>query len=97
MGNIIQNIAGMSNMTEQVIASDFLAATKAGIKMYATALTETTNSDIRETLRKHLMVAIDNQERITNFMIKKRYYNPFDMKQQITMDIEAADNILTME
>lgn len=97
MGNIIQNIAGMADLTEQIVAADFLVASKGGIKMYAAALAETTNPAVREVLRKHLMVAIDNHERITNYMISKNYYHPFDIKKQIDMDIEAVNKVLNLQ
>jgi similar to spore coat protein len=74
-----------------------MLAAKMGVKMYAAAIAESTNNEVREVLRKHLMVAIDMQEKITNYSISKRYYEPFNIKKQLTMDMEAVDKVLEME
>jgi similar to spore coat protein len=97
MSNIIQNIAGMADMTEQIIVSDALVGIKAGIKMYAGAIAESTNTNVRETLRKQLMVAIDAHEKVTKYAIDKGYYKPYDLKEQIQMDTNAVNNVLNLE
>lgn len=97
MANIIQNMAGMGNLTEQIIASDFLTASKAGIKMYAYALTEAATPNVRDILHKHLDVAIQTHEKITNYMISKRYYHPYDPQKQINADLQAIDNVMNID
>lgn len=84
----------MININEQDIASDFLSGVKSAIKVYASSLTEVTNKDVRETLRNHLMSAIDTHEKITNYMINKNYYYPFDIPKQIDMDLQAIDKLI---
>ena len=97
MGNILQNIAGMTDMTEQIIASDFLIAAKAGVRNYAVALSETTTPEVREVLRRHLDIAISMHEKITMFMIKKGYYHVEDPQEQLRIDIKNADTVLNLE
>jgi similar to spore coat protein len=96
MANIIQNIAGMGNMTEQVIASDFMMASKSAIKNYAAALAEATTPEVTNTLRCQLDDAINAHEKISTYMINKGYYNAYDPKQQFNMDMKASDTVLKM-
>jgi similar to spore coat protein len=94
MGNIIQNIAGMGNITEQIIASDMLMASKAGIKMYALAITEASTPSVRATLKKHLEIIIQGHEKITDYMIDQGFYYPEDPETQIEMDLEAINTLM---
>lgn len=97
MANMIQNMAGMGDMTEQVIATDFLLATKSAIKGYAAALAETATPEVRDTLRRQMDVAIGTHERITNYMMSKGYYHAYNPNEQIKVDIKAADTVLNMQ
>ncbi|HEX9062004.1 MAG TPA: spore coat protein [Clostridia bacterium] len=97
MANAIQNMAGMGNMTEQVIATDFLLAAKSGIKGYAAALAETASPEVRDVLRRQLDVAIGTHERITNYMLSKGYYQAYNPQEQIKIDLKAADTALNLQ
>ncbi|KNY29353.1 spore coat protein [Pseudobacteroides cellulosolvens] len=97
MANMIQNLAGMGDMTEQVIATDFLLATKSAIKGYAAALAETATPEVRDTLRRQMDVAIGTHERITNYMMNKGYYHAYNPNEQIKVDMKAADTVLNMQ
>jgi similar to spore coat protein len=96
MASIIQNMAGMSEMTEQVIAADFLEASKSAIKNYALALTEATTPEVTNTLKRQLDDAINSHERITTYMMNKGYYNAYDPKAQMDMDRKASETVLNM-
>jgi similar to spore coat protein len=87
-------MAGMADMTEQVIASDFLMASKSAIKNYAAALTETTTIEVKNALHKQLEDAINSHERISTFMMNKGYYNAYDPQAQMSMDREASDTVM---
>ncbi|MED4336211.1 spore coat protein [Bacillus licheniformis] len=76
MNEFIQNMTGMGAMTEQVIA---------------TAITETSSPEVRETLKQYLNDAIDTHEQITNYMISKGYYHPANLSEQIQIDTKAAE------
>jgi similar to spore coat protein len=97
MTNIIQNMAGMGNMTEQVIATDFLLGSKAAILSYAAALAETATPEVRDTLRRHFDVAVGTHERITNYMMNKGYYHAYNPQEQIRVDMKAADTVLGLQ
>ncbi|MDF2539735.1 MAG: spore coat protein [Herbinix sp.] len=96
MANIIQNIAGMGNMTEQVIASDFLIASKSAIKSYAAALAEATTPEVTNTLRGQLDDAINTHGQITTYMMNKGYYNAYDPAKQFAMDRQASDTVMKL-
>ncbi len=91
MANVLQNIAGMGNMTEQVIATDFLLATKTAIKNYASALSETASPQVRDVLRRHFDAAVASHEKITSYMMDKGYYHAYNPQEQIRVDMKAAD------
>lgn len=97
MANMIQNMAGMGNMTEQVIATDFLLASKQAIKNYALALSETASPEVREVLRRHFDVAVGTHERITNYMMDKGYYHAYNPQEQIRVDMKAAETVMGLQ
>lgn len=82
MTNIIQKIAGLSGMTDQVIAIDFLISTKSAIRNYTFAITESVTPEVRDILKKQLTYAIDAHEKISQYMMEKGYYHPSDLKAQ---------------
>lgn len=97
MANVLQNMAGMGDMTEQVIATDFLLAAKAGVRNYAAAVSEAITPEVREVLRRQLNVAIGTHERIANYMVKRGYYHPNDPQEQVRVDMRAADTVINMQ
>ena len=97
MANLIQNIAGMADMTEQVIATDLLIASKSAIKNYSAAIAETTTPEVTNTLRRQLDDAINAHGRISTYMMNKGYYNAFDPQAQMGMDRMASDKIINMK
>ncbi|MFB6802571.1 spore coat protein [Peribacillus butanolivorans] len=96
MTNFLQNMAGMSGMTDQVIATDFLISAKSGIRNTAFALTETATPELRATLREQLRVAVETHEGISNYMVSKGYYHPEDLSEQLQVDIRTANTALNL-
>lgn len=97
MNQSMQNMNGMSGMTEQVIATDFLMTAKSGIKNLALAITETSTKEVRDTLTQYLNDAIKTHEQISNYMISKGYYNPDDISKQLEMDIQATQTAVNLQ
>lgn len=95
--NILQNLAGMADMTEQVIATDFLLASKAAVKNYAVAISEVTTPEVRAVLRRQLSVAIDTHENITRYMMNNGYYHVYNPQEQLRLDIKTADTALKLK
>lgn len=97
MANILQSLMGMGDMTEQVIATDFLISAKAGVQNYAVAISESVTPAVRETLQRQLNAAIETHERITGYMRSRGYYHVDDPQEQIRVDMKAADTVLNMQ
>lgn len=97
MAGIIQNIAGMADMTEQVIATDLLIASKSAIKNYAAAISEATTPEVTNTLRRQMDDAINAHGRISTYMMNKGYYNAFEPEVQMSMDRQTAEKVIQMK
>ncbi|WP_026477780.1 spore coat protein [Alkaliphilus transvaalensis] len=95
--NILQSLAEMGDMTEQVIATDFLLASKSAVRNYAITLSETTTPEVRDVLRRHLDTSIDTHEEILRFMMKKGYYHVNDPQEQMKVDMKTADTAPTLQ
>ncbi|WP_428909578.1 spore coat protein [Niallia sp. Krafla_26] len=96
MNDLIQKLVGMGGMTDQVIATDFLISTKAAIKDYSVAISETTSPSVRAVLREQLRDAVETHAKLTDFMIGKGYYEPNDIRQQLSVDFQAADTAVNL-
>ena len=96
MTNLLQKIAGLSGMTDQVIASDFLISSKAAVKDLSFAVTETATPELRSVLRTQLKDAIATHEQISNYMIAKEYYHPHDLQGQLKVDGKMSKTALKL-
>ncbi|UFJ42021.1 spore coat protein [Brevibacillus humidisoli] len=94
MNTVVENLTGMNVMTDQVIATDLLFAAKSGIRNYAVAITETASPEVRATLRKHLEDGIAYHEKVTNYMVEKGWYHPYNPQQQLDLVLKSADTAL---
>jgi len=90
MNAIVENLTGMTAMTDQVIAYDFLIAAKTGIRNYAVAITETATPEVRQILRGQLDQLITTHESISNYAMSKGWYFPYNVKDQINLDMQNA-------
>ena len=97
MNEMVQNMSGMGAMTEQVVATDFLLASKTGVKNIAMAITETSTPEVRDTLKQYLIEAIDTHEQIFRYMENKGYYHPNNLSEQLNVDLTAAQTALNLK
>lgn len=96
MNSIIETLTGLNTLTDQVIAMDLLMASKTGIKMYALAATESATPEVKAIFVKHLHEAIDTHAKVTEYMLQKGFYHPYDVKEQLQLDrsnVRTALNI----
>lgn len=93
---MLQTMMGMGGMTEQIIATDFLLAAKAGVRNYAVAVSEAATPLVRDILRRHLYAALENHEKITAYMMNNGYYHVHDPKEQLALDLESARTVLQL-
>jgi similar to spore coat protein len=96
MTNFLQNMAGMSGMTDQVIATDFLISAKSGVRNIAFAITETATPELRAALKEQLRVAVETHEAISSYMISKGYYHPSDISEQIQVELNTAKTAIDL-
>lgn len=64
----IQNLAGMSDLTEQVVAMDLLMEAKTTVKTYGIALADAETPEVRKLLRRQLDAAIQTHELILTYV-----------------------------
>lgn len=95
MNIILEHITGMHTLTDQVIAMDFLIAAKSGVRNYAMAVTEAVTPEIKATLMKQLEEAVDMHERISAYMLERGLYHPWNVNEQIRLDLQNIDTALT--
>lgn len=96
MTNMIQKIAGLSGMTDQVIATDFFITAKSGVRNLTFALTECVTPEVREALRKQLNDAIEIHEKISQYMQEKGYDHPSNLEDQLKVDVKASKAALKL-
>lgn len=96
MTNMIQKIAGLSGMTDQVIATDFLISIKSAVRNLSFALTESVTPEAREALREQLNYSIEAHEKISHYMMEKGYYHPSNLKEQLEVDMKASKAALKL-
>lgn len=96
MNQIVKSLTGMGTMTDQVIAMDLLMAAKSGIKLYAVAATESGTPEVKATFERHLFEAIDSHEKITQYMMRRGFYHPYDVTEQFQLDQTTAQTALTI-
>lgn len=96
MNPIIENLTGMNTLTDQVIASDLLISAKSGVRNYAIALTEAATPEVRALLHAQLRDAIDFHEEISNFMMSKGWYHPYNPGEQIQLDLKKGQTALNV-
>lgn len=97
MNPILERFTGTAGLTDQVIASDLLIASKSRVWNYASALTETTSPQVRAVLRKHLEDAIEIHEQVFAYMMEKGWYNAYNPQQQIQLDLTNAEHALKIQ
>ncbi|RHW42116.1 spore coat protein [Neobacillus notoginsengisoli] len=96
MNQFIQKMVGMSGMTDQVIASDFLISTKSGVRNLAAIIAETATPELRAALKEQLKDAIRTHTAISDYMIAKGYYLPNDLNGQFSVDLNAAETAIQL-
>jgi len=93
----IQNLAGMGELTEQVIAWDFLTDAKTAIRSYAIAITEATTPEVRKVLRRQLDSALYTHEKILKYMIANGWYDVYNPQEQVTPEKMTADTLMNLQ
>ncbi|MCX7709302.1 MAG: spore coat protein [Clostridia bacterium] len=88
---------GKAGLDDQAIAAELLINAKAGIVNSAGVLVDSASADVLGEMKDQLKDAINIHADISNYMVDMGYYRAYDPGDQISMDIEAAQNIMNMK
>ena len=85
----------MSNqLSDKEIALDMLTSSKATVTTLAKTLTETTNPQIRETLRNQLTACLNSHYRLSDISIAKGWYNAYaEPQQQLKQNLSEVTQV----
>lgn len=86
------NSLNVPELADTTFAMDFLIRAKEGVRNAAVALTETASPDVRKLLRKQLMQGIAMHQEITELMIDKKWFHPYELSEQYQLDQLSAKN-----
>lgn len=96
MNTMIEHMTGLHTLTDEVIAMDLLINAKSGVRNYAMAVTECATPEIKQMLMKQLDEAIDAHEKITNYMVQRGLYHPYQVQEQVQLDLQNIDTALNI-
>ncbi|MCG1009993.1 spore coat protein [Salinicoccus sp. ID82-1] len=83
LDDILKNAGGK---TDELVATELLVSSKATVRAYAVALTETVNPEIRDMLKRQMSQALNQHARITDYMVAHDMLHPFDLEKQVKKD-----------
>jgi spore coat protein CotF len=88
------NSLHVPELADTTFAMDFLLRAKEGVRTIAVALTESASPDVRTLLRTQLMQGIAMHQEITELMISKKWFHPYELSEQYQLDQLSANNTL---
>ncbi|WP_309119474.1 spore coat protein [Paenibacillus sp.] len=94
MNIILEKLTGLGSLTDQVVAMDFLNTVKSGVRNYAMAVTDTVTPEIKTILSRQLEELIDLHERVATYAAEKGIYHPWNVTEQIEVDLNHIEMAL---
>ncbi|PGY13178.1 spore coat protein [Bacillus sp. AFS031507] len=88
------NSLHVPELADTTFAMDLLLRAKEGVRNIAVALTESPSPDVRTLLRNQLMQGIAMHQEITELMINKKWFHPYELSEQYQLDQLSANNTL---
>jgi spore coat protein CotF len=88
------NALHVPELADTTFAMDLLLRAKEGVRNIAGALTESASPDVRTLLRNQLMQGIAMHQEITELMINKKWFHPYELSEQYKLDQLSANNTL---
>jgi spore coat protein CotF len=86
------NALHVPELADLTFATDFLIRAKEGVRNIAIALTETASPEARAVLRSQLHQAIELHQEIAELMIGKKWFHPYELRDQYKLDQLSANN-----
>jgi spore coat protein CotF len=90
------NALNMPEMADMTFAMDFLIRVKEGVRNTAIALTETASEGARAILRKQLHQGIALHQEVSDLMMRKKWFHPYELNEQYKLDQLGAINAVQM-
>ncbi|MCM3782513.1 spore coat protein [Neobacillus mesonae] len=91
-----KNALNMPELADMTFATDFLIRVKEGVRNTAIALTETVSGDARELLKKQLHEGLALHQEITDLMVRKKWFHPYNLSEQYKLDQLSSDNTIAI-
>lgn len=88
------NSVNMPEKIDSAIALDLLITVKETIRNYGIAITEAQSPEVRTTIRNQMEAAIDYQTELIDLMMQKKWFHPYDVKEQLKLDLISAQNAI---
>jgi spore coat protein CotF len=86
------NALNMPEMADMTFAMDFLIRAKEGVRNTAIALTETASPEARVLLKNNLHQGLALHQEISDLMISKKWFHPYELSEQYQLDQLSANN-----
>ncbi|MDQ0898820.1 spore coat protein [Paenibacillus sp. V4I7] len=90
------NALNMPEMADMTFAMDFLIRVKEGVRNTAIALTETASESARTILRSQLHQGIALHQEVSDLMMRKKWFHPYELYEQYKLDQLGAINAVQM-
>lgn len=87
---IQERAAGASTLPDRTVAQDLLKDCKFCVMSFAQAITEATDPQVRQFLSNSLKEVTQEQRRISDIMVSKDWYTPYDTSRQIQADVMTS-------
>ena len=88
------NSVGMPEQADSALALDLLLTAKETIRNYAVAITESASPEVRITIQNQMEVAIDYHTDVSELLMKKKWFYPYDLAEQQILDIKASQTAI---
>ncbi len=86
------NALNMPEMADMTFATDFLIRAKEGVRNISIALTETVSPEARAFLKNQLHQGLSLHQEISDLMIIKKWFHPYELSEQYQLDQLSAKN-----
>lgn len=89
-----RNAEGMPSLADSAITMDFLMGIKTGIRNYSFAITESASPELIRILHRQMEASIGLHTEVSDFMMKKGWLHPHNLKEQVPVDLKAAETAI---
>ncbi|CAM4288844.1 spore coat protein [Paenibacillus tarimensis] len=86
------NSLHMPELADTTLAMDLLMRAKEAVRNTAIAITEAATPELRLALRNQLRQELAMHKEVTELMVRKRWFHPYELSEQYKLDMLAANN-----